>query len=117
MWQRCSESSWASNRARSLGVTGSSIVDVEVGGRDVDVEQIVGAGELQGTWLGQGASSRLQDVCDVLGAEGLKGEAIGDGASNLIQRIGLDHSQDLANVLAGIEPLLLEAVVVGLSVR
>ena len=39
-------SSCASNRARSLGVMVSSIVDIEVGGRDVDVEQIVAAGEL-----------------------------------------------------------------------
>src|SRR5262252_7858539 len=99
MWERCRASSCASKRLRSLGVTASSVIDSEVGRGDVDVEQIDAAGELQWTGLGECASARLQDVGDVLGAEGLEREAIGDGA----------ESQDLADVVAGVEPLLLEA--------
>ena len=95
----------------------SPIVDVEVGRRDVDVEQILAAGELQGSGLGKRAGTRLEDVGDVLGAEGLVGEAIGDCPSNLIERIDLGQSQDLADVVAGVEPALLQAVVIGCRIR
>src|SRR5215470_19423421 len=88
MWERCKRSSCSSKRARSLGVM-VCLIDVEVRGRDVDVEEIDATGELQWTRLGERASTRLQDVGDVLGAEGLEREAIGDGAGNVIPRIDL----------------------------
>src|SRR5215510_2515093 len=117
MWERCSASSWASKRLRSLGVTASSVIDSEVGRGDVDVEEIDATGELQRTGLGERAGARLQDVGDVLGAEGLEREAIGEGAGNAVGGVDLGQRQDLAEVVAGVEPLLLEAVVVGLSIR
>src|SRR5262249_18260154 len=99
------------------GVTASSVIDSEVGRGDVDVEEIDATGELQRTGLGEGASTRLQDVGDVLGAEGLEREAIGDGAGDAVGGVDLGQRQDLADVVAGVEPLLLEAVVIGLSIR
>jgi hypothetical protein len=53
----------------------------------------------------------------LLGAEGLEGEAIGDGACNFIKGIDLGQRHDLADVVAGIEPLLLETFVIGLGIR
>src|SRR5262249_48111090 len=115
-WERCRASRCASKRLRSLGVTASSVIDSEVGWGNVDVEQIDATGELQRTGLGKGASTRLQDVGDVLGAEGPEGEAIGDGAGNAVGGVGLGERQDLADMVAGVEPLLGEAVVIGLGV-
>src|SRR5262249_52583422 len=117
MWESCRASRCASKRVRSLGVTASSVIDSEVGRGDVDVEEIDATGELQRTGLGEGASTRLQDVGDVLGAEGLEREAIGEGAGDAVGGVDLGQRQDLADVMAGVEALLLEAVVIGLSIR
>ena len=43
--------------------------------------------------------------------------SIGDGAGNAVSGVDLGQRQDLAEVVACVEPLLLEAVVVGLGIR
>src|SRR5258708_35644719 len=93
------------------------LVGVEVRGSDVDVEQVVATGELQWSGFRQRAGAGLQDVGNVLGTEGLEGEPIGDGTSYRIGGIDLGQRQDLANVLAGVEPALLQAVVIGWRIR
>src|ERR1700732_49831 len=97
----CKRCSCASNRVRSLGVMIVYLVDVEVRGSDVDVEQVVAMGELQRSGFRQHPSPGLQDVGDVLGAEGLEGEPVGDGARDGIGGVDLGQSQDLADVVAG----------------
>ncbi len=92
------------------------LVSIEVRGSDVDVEQVVAAGELQRTGFRQRPASRLEDVGDVLGAEGLEGEPVGDGARHEIGGIDLGQSQDLAQVMAGVQPALLQAIPIGLRV-
>ena len=72
---------------------------------------------MQGSGFRPRPGAGLQDVGDVLGAEGLECEAIGDGASDALDGIDLRQSQDLADVVSGVEPLLLEAVVIGLGIR
>jgi hypothetical protein len=52
------------------------LVGVEVRGSDIDVEQVVAAGELQGNGFRQRPGAGLQDIGDVLGAEGLEGEPV-----------------------------------------
>lgn len=59
----------------------------------------------------------LQDVGDVLGTEGLEGEPVGDGARHDIGGIDLGQSQDLADVVAGVKPALLQAAVIGFGIR
>jgi hypothetical protein len=76
-------------------------------------EQVVAAGKLEGPGFRQRASAGLQDVGDVLRAEGLEGEAVGDGTRHVIGWIDLGQCQNLADVMAGIEPALLQAVVIG----
>src|ERR1700680_3014814 len=112
MWCSCKRCSCASNRVRSLGVMIIYLVGVEVRGSDVDVEQVVATGKLQWSRLRQRAGAGLQDVGDVLGAEGLEGEPVGDGAGDDIDGIDLGQRQDFANVVAGVEPTLLQAVVI-----
>jgi hypothetical protein len=65
----------------------------------------------------QRAGAGLQDVGDVPGAEGLKGETVGDGARHGIAGIELGQCQNLADVMAGIEPALFQAVVIGCRIR
>src|SRR5215831_13914637 len=89
------------------------LVVVEIWGSDVDVEQIMATGELQRSWFRQGPGPRFQDVGDVFGAEGLKGKPVGDGARHQVGRIDLRQGEDFADVMAGIEPALLQAVVIG----
>src|SRR5215831_13352154 len=89
------------------------LVVVEIWGSDVDVEQIMATGELQRSWFRQGPGPRFQDVGDVFGAERLKGEPVGDGARHEVGRIDLRQGEDFADVMAGIEPALLQAVVIG----
>src|SRR5262249_38756670 len=93
------------------------IVDAEVGWRDVELQQIDATGELQRAGLGEQSGTRLEDVGDVLGAESLEREAIGDGAGNAVNGVRLGQRKDLADVVAGVEPLPLEAVVIGLRIR
>src|SRR5215467_3385001 len=117
MWCRCNRCSCVSNCVSSLGVMIVYLVGVEVWWSDIDVEQIVAAGELEGPRFWECAGAGLQDVGDVLGAEGLEGEAVGDGARHGIRGIDLGQCQNLANVMAGIEPALLKAVVIGCCIR
>src|SRR6516164_3144001 len=117
MWCRCNRCSWVSNRVWSLGVMIVYLVGVEVRWSDIDVEQVVAAGELQGSWFWQRPGAGLQDVGDVLGAEGLEGEAVGDGACYGVGGIDLGQGQDLADVVAGVEPALFQAVVIGCRIR
>src|SRR5271166_3536737 len=117
MWCSCKRCSWASSRVRSFGVMMVYLVGVEVRGSDVDVEQVVATGELQWPGLRQRTGPGLQDVGDVLGTEGLEGEPVGDRAGHGIGGVNLSQSQDFAEVMAGVEPALLEAVVIGLGIR
>src|ERR1700680_5124047 len=112
MYCRCKRFSCASNRVRLVGVMIVYLLGVEVRGSDVDVEQVVATGELQWSRLRQRAGAGLQDVGDVLGAESLEGEPVGDGASDDIDGIDLGQRQDFADVVAGVEPALLQAVVI-----
>src|SRR5262249_17391427 len=59
----------------------------------------------------------LQNVGDVLGAEGLECEPVRDGAGHRIGGVDLGQRQDLADVVAGVEPALLQAVVIGCRIR
>src|SRR3974377_2602656 len=101
MWCSCKRCSCASNRVSSLGVMMISLVGAEVGGSDVDVEQVVAAGELEGAGFRQCTGPGLQDVGDVLGAEGLEGEPVGDGTGHGIGGVDLSQSQDPADVVGG----------------
>src|SRR5215469_15100831 len=112
MWCRCNRCSCVSNCVWSLGVMIVDLIGVEVGWSDIDVEQIVAAGELEGPRFWECAGAGLQDVGDVLGAEGLEGEAVGDGARHVIGRIDLGQCQNLPNVIAAMEPTRLKAVVI-----
>src|ERR1700681_4612121 len=109
MWCSCKRCSCASNRARSLGVMLVYLVSVEVWGSDVDIEQVVATGELQWSGFRQRPGAGLQDVGDVLGTEGLEGEPVGDGARHRIGWVDLGQGENLADVVAGIEPALLQA--------
>src|ERR1700746_2069199 len=113
MWFRCNRCSCVSNCVWSLGVMIVYLVGVEVWWSDIDVEQVVAAGELEGSGFRQRAGAGLQDVGDVLGAEGLEGEAVGDGARHGIGGIDLGEGEDLAGVMAGIDAALFQAVVIG----
>ena len=79
------------------------LVGVEVRWSDIDVEEVVAAGELQGTGFRQRAGAGFQDVGDVFGAEGLEGEAVGDGARHGVGGIDLGEGEDLADVVTGVE--------------
>src|ERR1700722_14204649 len=116
MWCSCKRCSCASNRVSSLGVMMISLVGAEVGGSDVDVEQVVATGELQWSGFRQCTGPGLQDVGDVLGAERLEGEPVGDRAGHGIGGGDLSQSQDPADVVASVKPALLQAVVIGLGV-
>jgi len=72
---------------------------------------------LQGSGFWQRPGAGLQDVGDVLGAERLEGEAVGDGACYGVGGIDLGQGQNLADVMAGIEPALFQAVVIGRRIR
>src|SRR5215471_4907940 len=113
MWCRCNRCSCASNCVWSLGVMIVYLVGVEVRWSDIDVEQVVATGELQGSGFRQRPGAGLQDVGDVLGAEGLEGEPVGDGACYGVGGVDLGQGQNLADVVAGVEPALLQAVVIG----
>src|SRR3974390_2608777 len=106
MWCRCKPCRWGSNRVWSLGVMIVHLVGVEVRWSDIDVEQVVAAGELQGTGFRQRAGGGPQDVGDVFGAEGLEGEAVGDGARHGVGGIDLGQGEDLADVVASVQAAL-----------
>ena len=59
----------------------------------------------------------VTEKTDVLGAEGLKGESVGDGARHQIGGIDLGQSQDLANMIAGVQPTQFQAFIIGLGIR
>src|ERR1700688_4332854 len=109
MWCSCKRCSCASNRVRSLGVMIVYLVGVEVRGSDVDIEQVVSTSELQGSGFRQRPGPSLQDVGDVLGTEGLEGEPVGDGPRHGIGGVDFVQGQDLADVVASVEPVLLQA--------
>src|SRR5262244_1223994 len=109
MWCRYNRCSCVSNCVWSLVFMVVDLVSVEVRWSDIDVEEVVAAGELEGSGFRQRAGAGLQDVGDVLGAEGLEGEAVGDGARHGIGGIDLGQCQNLADVMAGIEPTLFQA--------
>ncbi len=96
-------------------VTG--LVGAQVWGSDIDIEQVLAAGELQRARLRQCPCPGLQNVGDVFGAECLEGEPVGDGPRHLVSGVDLGQRQDFAQVIAGVEPALLQAVVIGLRIR
>ncbi len=95
------------------------IVNGEVRFGQVQLEQVGCAGQVQGAGFGQVAQALLQDVGDVFATVGVILVRILNGPRDFVGAIDLDQSEDLLHVMAGVEPALLELLVVfgGLRAR
>jgi hypothetical protein len=67
---------------------------------------------MQGAWFGQLAFSLLQNVGDVLATVGVILVGILNGAGDLVGAVDLNQGEDLLDVMTGIEPPLLELLVI-----
>ena len=91
------------------------VVDGEVGLREIQIEEVLLAGEMEGSGFTVRACALGQEIGEVLGAEGLVGEGVLESADGEIAAVVFDQSEDLLDVMVGIDPLLLKGLEVSLS--
>ena len=96
---------------------GFGVVNGEVRFGQVQFEQVGGAGQVQGAGFGQLALALLQDVGDVFAAVGVVVVGILEGPGDFVRAVDFDQGEDFLDVMAGVEPALLELLVIFGSLR
>ena len=89
------------------------VVEGEVGLRDVEFEEVLLAGEMEGSGLTVRARTLGQEIGEVLGAESLVGESVLESADGEIAAVVFDQGEDLLDVMVGVDSLLLKGLEVG----
>ena len=91
------------------------MVGAEIGGAEIDIEQIGAAGKMQGAGLRGEPLALFEDVGDVFAGEGLGVEGVLDGASEVLLAVDVGEGDDFIDVDAGVETALGELAVVFFS--
>ena len=92
-------------------------VEVEVGRGQVQVQQVLPPGQVQGRGHGGLAFPLFEDVGDVFAAVSLEGQRVVQGAGDFVGAVDLAQGNDLLDVMRGVEPLFLELARVEIGLR
>ena len=93
------------------------MVGAQVGGAEIDIEEVGAAGKMQGTGLRGEALALFEDIGDVFAGEGLGVEGVLDGASQVVLAVDVGEGDDFVDVDAGVETALGELAVVVFRAR
>ena len=85
-----------------------AVVEVQIGGRDIQIEQVLAPGQVEGPRSGGHMLPLQENVGYVLAAEGFKGDGVLDGPSDLIGAIDLAQGDDLLDMMGSIEAFVLQ---------
>ena len=87
---------------------GFLFVEVEVRRGQVQVQQVLPPGQVQGRGDGGLAFTLFEDVGDVFAAVGLEGEGVVQGAGGFVRAVDLAQGDDFLDVVRGVEALFLQ---------
>ena len=77
------------------------MVGAQVGGAEIDIEEVGAAGEMQGTGLRGEALALFEDIGDVFAGEGLEVEGVLDSASEVVLAVDVGEGDDFVDVDGG----------------
>src|SRR5436190_22507089 len=95
-----------------MGVVFIAVINGEVRLRQIQFEQVRGAGQVQSAGLRQGASALLQDVGDVFATVSLVVVSVLESADEPLSAVDFEQGQDFLDVMPGVKAALLELFVV-----
>src|SRR5437868_9323782 len=84
-----------------------AVIEVQVGGRDIQMEQVLTASLVKGSRSGGDVLTLQEKVGYILAAEGLEGDGVFDGSSDLVWGIDLAQGDNLLDVVGGVEGFFL----------
>jgi hypothetical protein len=86
-----------------VGLASLGLLGAQVGGAEIDIEQVGAAGKMKGPGLRGEPLALFEDVGDVFAGEGLAVEGILDGAGEVVLVVDVGQSDDFVNVGAGVK--------------
>ena len=89
------------------------MVGAQIGGAEIDIEQVGAAGKMQGTGLRGEPLALFEDIGDVFAGEGLGVESVFDGASQVVLAVDVGEGNDFVDVDAGAQAAGAQLPVVG----
>ena len=78
-------------------------VSFQIGDRQVQIEEVLPPGEMQGAGRGQCSALLVEQVGDILGAVDLKIRGVFQRTDELLARIEFAQRHDLSNMMPGVE--------------
>src|SRR5260221_13058006 len=85
-----------------------AVVKVQIGGRDIQVEQVLAPSQVKGSRSDGHMLTLQENVGDILAAEGFEGDGVFDGPGDLVWAIDLAQGDDLLDMMGSIESFILE---------
>ena len=93
------------------------MVEVEVGRRQVQFQEVLPPGQVQGSGHGGRTLPLFQEVGDVFTTVSLGSQGIVQGAGDFVRAVELAQGHDLLDVVRSVEPFFLELARVPLRLR
>src|SRR5207244_5569391 len=107
---------WLAEVIRRSVLIAKALIQGEIRCRDLDLQEILAAGEVQRSGRGRLPGSHVKNIADVLAAIRGEGDAVLDRPVDRVHAVDFAQGDDFAQVMARVHAALLESLVLDLTV-
>ncbi len=91
------------------------MIDAEVGLLELDIEEVLSSGEMEGAGLRGEAGALFEQIGDVVRGKGLVDQGVRHSPGHGLRAVDVTQGDDLAHMMVRVEASLFELAVLGLG--
>jgi len=91
------------------------VIDAEVGLLELDIEEVLSSGEMEGAGLRGEAGALFEQIGDVVRGKGLVDQGVRHSPGHGLRAVDVTQGDDLAHMMVRVEASLFELAVLGLG--